>query len=115
MNALTKKTVFVSALIALSTFGTASNVNAQEAALVYASNVTATQSLNDINTQATPQMLARDYSKELLADMDVRLPEEHAENVVTLRIKDDLNDSILEDLDVRLKQEMSNLTASIAD
>ncbi len=114
MNTLIKRKSVKSALVILAMAGTISIVHAQEAALVYASNVTATNSLNDISTKVTPQMLARDYTSELIADMDVRLPVEQSEFSETLRIRHEFEQSLLDELNVRLKQEMLNFTASLA-
>ena len=115
MNTSIKHTVFASALIVLATFGVSNQADAQEAAMVYASNVTSTNSLKDVNANVNPKMLAEEYSKELTAELDVRLPQDHAELSEELRIKNDYNDSILQELDVRLKQEIRNLAASVSD
>ncbi len=114
MKSLMKRSTVKSAVVILAMAGTISLVHAQEAALVYASNVTATNSLNDIDAKVTPQALARDYTSELIAQLNVRLPEEQAEFAEALRIRHQFERSILEELDVRLKQEMESLTASLS-
>ena len=115
MNALVKNTVFASALVALSALGATSQANAQEVAMVYASNVTATNSLSNVNATLTPQMLAREFSKELSAELKVRLPKEQAELADALRIKEEFNASIIQELDARLLEEIRNFSAVVTD
>ncbi len=115
MNSMIRNAVLVAALISASAFVGTQQVDAQEVAMVYASNVMATNSLSNINATLTPQRLAQEFAKELTAELDARLPKEQAELSDSLQIKDDYNISILEELDARLIEEIRNLTAVAAD
>ncbi|MFK8031093.1 MAG: hypothetical protein AB8G18_12730 [Gammaproteobacteria bacterium] len=114
MNQLSLKSVFASALLAASVL-TAAPANAQEVAMVYASNITTTNSLSNMSKTLTPELLAKAFSKELAAELDIRLPKEQAELTESLRIKAEFNTTIRNELDSRLRREMRNLTAVVTD
>lgn len=115
MNTTIKTPVLAAALIAFAALASSNDARGQEAALVHATQVTATQSLNDIDTRATPRSLARAYSQELYAELKVRLPREQDELADMLKIRQDFNNSLMLELDARLKKEIRNLTAQLAE
>lgn len=109
------KSFFVSALLVASVFVTAASVSAQEVVMVYASNITTTNALSNVNATLTPELLAKEFSKELTAELNVRLPKEQSELGDSLRIRAEYNSRMLAELDARLREEMSDLKAVVTD
>lgn len=83
-----------------------SSAEAQEVAMIYATNASTANVLSGVDSVLTPKRLAREFSQELKSDLAVRLPQEQARLGVMVQLREAYAHSIREELKVRLPHEL---------